>query len=91
MITMIKFRKIFSNIHEMMVIKNVFIKYAGLTNRGEVHNIIDRRLLLEKQTRKNAFVYEVRAVMGSGEHGGSQRWQLTIIHLAKAKESCVFD
>lgn len=48
----------------------------------------NRRKLLEKQTHKNAFAYEVQAVMEGGEHGGSQRWQLTIIHLAQAKESC---
>ena len=41
-----------------------------------------RRKLLEKQTHKNAFAVEVQAVMEGGEHGGSQRWQLTIIHLA---------
>ena len=48
----------------------------------------NRRRLLEKQTHKNAFAVEVQAVMEGGEHGGSQRWQLTIIHLAYAKESC---
>ena len=33
---------------------------------------------------------EVESVMGSGEHGGVQRWQLTIIHLSyNVKESCV--
>ena len=35
-------------------------------------------------------VYEVGSVMGGGEHGGTQRWQLTIIHLVSAKESCEF-
>lgn len=34
------------------------------------------------------FAYEVNAVMECGKHGGSQRWQLTIIHLASVKESC---
>ena len=28
------------------------------------------------------FANEMQAVMEGGEHGGSQRWQLTIIHLA---------
>ena len=28
--------------------------------------------------------------MEGGEHGGTQRWQLTIIHLVSAKESCEF-
>ena len=41
-----------------------------------------RRELHEKQIHKNTFAYEVRAVLEGGEHGGSQRWQLTIIHLA---------
>ena len=35
-------------------------------------------------------VCEVESVMGDGEHGGMQRWQLTIIHLVSAKESCKF-
>lgn len=29
--------------------------------------------------------------MESGKHGGSQRWQLTIIHLSRqVKESCIY-
>ena len=48
-----------------------------------------RRKLLETQTQQMLFlVYEVGSVMGGGEHGGTQRWQLTIIHLVSAKESC---
>lgn len=47
-----------------------------------------RRELLEKQTHKNAFACEMQTVMEGGEHGGSQRWQLTIIHLTQVKESC---
>ena len=35
-------------------------------------------------------VYEVESVVEDGEHGGTQRWQLTIIHLVSAKESCKF-
>ena len=31
---------------------------------------------------KMCFAYEVNAVMECGKHGGSQRWQLTIIHLS---------
>lgn len=30
----------------------------------------------------------MESAAGSGEHGGLQRWQLTIVRLAKAKESC---
>lgn len=38
---------------------------------------------LEKHTRKNAlYADEVGSVMGCGEHGGLQRWQLTIAHLS---------
>ncbi|MBP5701880.1 MAG: hypothetical protein J6W85_05530, partial [Lachnospiraceae bacterium] len=34
-------------------------------------------------TRKNAlYADEVESAMGSGEHGGLQRWQLTIAHLS---------
>ena len=35
-------------------------------------------------------VDEVESVVENGEHGGTQRWQLTIIHLVSAKESCKF-
>ena len=35
-------------------------------------------------------VDEVESVVEGGEHGGTQRWQLTIIHLVSAKESCEF-
>lgn len=34
------------------------------------------------------YVYEVQSVVESGAYGDLQRWQLTIIHLAFAKESC---
>ena len=43
----------------------------------------NRRSLLEKHTRKNAFcAYEVESAMECGDYGGLQRWQLTIIHLS---------
>jgi len=38
---------------------------------------------------KMCFADEMNAVMGCGKHGGTQRWQLTIIHLASVKESCI--
>ena len=46
-------------------------------------------MIIEKQTHKNdLFADEMESATESGDHGGLQRWQLTIVRLAKAKESC---
>ena len=34
--------------------------------------------------------YEVESVMGRGEHGGLQRWQLTITHLSASERKLLF-
>ena len=53
---------------------DIYVRITDNTIRGRP---------LEKQTRKNAlFAGEVESVMGCGEHGGLQRWQLTIAHLS---------
>lgn len=36
------------------------------------------------------FAYEVESVMECGEHGGLQRWQLTIIHLSASERKLHF-
>lgn len=71
--------------------EHIIRKNIRLTFFIELYNIILEGNFPRSRLVKNVFVCEVQAVMESGEHGGSQRWQLTIIHLAKAKESCIFD
>ena len=62
--------------------KNMAIVHILIDFLAEIAYSDNRRRLLEKQTHKNAFAVEMQAVVEGGEHGGSQRWQLTIIHLA---------
>jgi len=54
------------------------------------HNMIIEGDFLRSRLVKMLFVYEVQAVMECGEHGDSQRWQLTINHLAKAKRKLFY-
>lgn len=40
---------------------------------------------------KMCFACEVNAVMESGKHRGSQRWQLTIIHLSFGERKLYYE
>ena len=54
------------------------------------HNIIIEGNFLSYTLIKMCFASEVESAMECGEHRGSQRWQLTIIHLSFGERKLYF-